>query len=90
VGGDSDPEYTDRQLYGLHTSSRGAPAAVLAGTGGSKVGKVSLRHERLMETTEENTRPHVAFYVALTDDACQNISLIRSLKASFAKRAGCG
>lgn len=42
--------------------------------------KVPLRYERLMEATQENTRLRVAFYVALTDSACQQINLIRSLK----------
>jgi hypothetical protein len=42
--------------------------------------KVPLRYGRMMEATRGNTQLHVAFYVALTDSACQQINLIRSLK----------
>jgi len=42
--------------------------------------KVPLRYERLMEATNENRRIRVAFYVALTDEACKRVDLIRSVK----------
>jgi hypothetical protein len=42
--------------------------------------KVPLRYERLMEATHDNRQLRVAFYVALTDDACKNVELIRSVK----------
>ena len=42
--------------------------------------KVPLRYERLMEATNENRRIRVAFYVALTDEACKRVNLIRSVK----------
>lgn len=42
--------------------------------------KMPLRYGRMMEATRNNTQLRVAFYVALTDGACQNIELIRSLK----------
>jgi hypothetical protein len=42
--------------------------------------KVPLRYERLMQATQENTQLRVAFYVALTDSACEKTNLIRSLK----------
>jgi len=42
--------------------------------------KVPLRYERLMEATNENRHIRVAFYVALTDEACERVDLIRSVK----------
>jgi hypothetical protein len=42
--------------------------------------KVSLRFHRLMEATDGARRFRVAFYVALTDEACQRVDLLRSLK----------
>ncbi len=42
--------------------------------------KVPLRYERLMEATHDNRQLRVAFYVALTDEACKKIELIRSVK----------
>ena len=43
--------------------------------------RVPLRFGRLMEATENAKRIRVAFYVALTDDACKRIELIREVKA---------
>jgi hypothetical protein len=42
--------------------------------------EVHLRWGRLMEATNGNRYIRVAFYVALTDAACTEINLIRSLK----------
>jgi len=42
--------------------------------------KVPLRYERLMEATHDNRQLRVAFYVALTDKACKQVELIRSVK----------
>ena len=42
--------------------------------------KVPLRYERLMEATHDNRQLRVAFYVALTDEACKQVELIRSVK----------
>jgi len=42
--------------------------------------KVPLRYERLMEATNENHRIRVAFYVALTEEACKRVDLLRSVK----------
>jgi hypothetical protein len=42
--------------------------------------KVHLRWGRLMEATDWNRRLRVALYVALTDEACTHVELIRSLK----------
>lgn len=42
--------------------------------------KVPLRYERIMQATKENQRIRVAFYVALTEEACARIDLLRSLK----------
>lgn len=42
--------------------------------------KVPLRYERIMEATHDNRELRVAFYVALTDAACEKTELIRSIK----------
>lgn len=42
--------------------------------------RVHLRWGRLMEATDWNRRIRVSFYVALTDEACIHVELIRSLK----------
>jgi hypothetical protein len=42
--------------------------------------KVPLRYDRLMEATHDNRQMRVAFYVALTDEACKQVELIRSVK----------
>jgi len=42
--------------------------------------KVHLRFGRLMEATQNAKRIRVAFYVALTDDACKRVELIRAVK----------
>jgi hypothetical protein len=42
--------------------------------------RVHLRWGRLMEATDWNRRLRVAFYVALTDEACARIEQIRLLK----------
>jgi hypothetical protein len=42
--------------------------------------KVPLRYERMMEATHDNRELRVAFYVALTDAACQKTELIRCVK----------
>lgn len=41
--------------------------------------RVPLRYDRVMEATRDN-KLQVAFYVALTDAACEKIELIRSIK----------
>ena len=42
--------------------------------------KLPLSFARLMEATENARRIRVAFYVALTDEACKRVDLIRSVK----------
>jgi hypothetical protein len=42
--------------------------------------KVPLRYERMMEATDGNRRMRTAFYIALTDVACEEVDLIRSMK----------
>jgi hypothetical protein len=42
--------------------------------------KMPLSFNRLMEATNGGRRIRVAFYVALTDDACQRVDLLRSVK----------
>ena len=42
--------------------------------------KIPFRYERLMAATSENRRIRVAFYVALTDEACKRVDLLRSVK----------
>jgi hypothetical protein len=75
VGGDSDPEYTDRQLYDYMDCIL-LPEVLQQRSWQEPEAAKTARFLFDMEATEENSQPHVAFYVALTDDACQNISLI--------------
>lgn len=42
--------------------------------------KLHLSPRRLMESTEWARRIRVAFYVALTDDACKQVELLHSIK----------
>jgi hypothetical protein len=42
--------------------------------------KLPLSFARLMEATENARRIRVGFYVALTDEACKRVDLIRSVK----------
>jgi len=42
--------------------------------------RVPLNYERQMEATDGSRKFRVAFYVALTDNACKRIALIRSVK----------
>jgi hypothetical protein len=58
--------------------------AVIAGRGFDLVNafskKLPLSFKRLMKATQNVRRIRMAFYVALTDEACQRVDLIRSVK----------